>query len=169
MSVRPLLLFPDLRLTHPSKTIYKFDERLKHLANDLLDTLASSLGVGLAAPQIGVFERISLIDLRKAKKGGEDIRSKSPYFIVNPVLLLGKGTQRPREGCLSVPELLANVRRYREVKVRAQDLHGFEIYIHAFDFEALALQHEMDHLDGKLFLDRVYDIKTDIFRRKSAT
>jgi peptide deformylase len=164
MTVRKILFFPDDRLQKISEPIDDFGLSFQRLLQDLWDTLRASPGVGLAAPQIGIFKRVSVIDLTRRKaKGGE---SPASYVIANPVLIEGRGEQIPREGCLSVPDLLANVRRYESVVVKAQDETGAHRHVTAKGFEALALQHEMDHLDGKLFLDRVTDLKSDIFRRK---
>jgi peptide deformylase len=91
-----------------------------------------------------------------------------PFVIINPCLLEAEGTQMPREGCLSVPDLLANVRRAQKVRVRCLNERGEEMTIAAHGFEALALQHEIDHLEGRLFLDRVSNLKTDVFRRKGS-
>ena len=132
-----------------------------------MDTLRSTPGVGLAAPQIGVMERVSVIDFSRMKKKLKPAPCQDVRVLINPILLSGSGIQVPREGCLSIPDLLANVRRYEEVRVRIQDQMGAELILTASGFEALALQHEMDHLDGKLFIDRVLNLKTDVFRRKT--
>jgi len=168
MAVKKILLFPDPILSTSSQTILFDDADLKSLVEDLIDTLYKSPGVGLAAPQIGVLKKISVIDVRhrKLKNGQSPPANHGLLILINPVLLEGKGEQIPREGCLSVPDLLADVRRYQEVHVKTQTLEGEEKTIVASGFEALALQHEIDHLNGFLFLDRVSNIKTDIFRRK---
>jgi len=169
MAVRPILLFPHTTLSKPAQTVLMDPKSLKPLISDLLDTLYDSPGVGLAAPQIGIQKRVSVIDIgrSKSKGGGKKIEKFSRLLIlINPLLLQGQGLQIPREGCLSVPDFLANVRRYQSVKVRTQTLEGGEKIIDSQGFEALALQHEIDHLDGKLFLDRIVDLKTNLFRRK---
>lgn len=165
MSVRKLVYFPDKRLHASCQNVIDFGAGLAALISDLKDTLYAGPGVGLAAPQIGVNQRVSFIDI--SRKKGKPPQAHDGYVIVNPILLKGEGVQLPREGCLSVPDLLANVRRYQKVTVRAWNEKGEEKIIEAEGFEALALQHEMDHLDGKLFLDRVANLKTDIFRRKT--
>jgi peptide deformylase len=168
MAVRKILLFPEPLLTLPSQPVSHADPTLKDLIADLTDTLYKSPGVGLAAPQIGVLKQVSVIDVRHRKsKAGENHPSNHGLLVlINPVLVSGSGEQIPREGCLSVPDLLANVHRHKNVTVRTQLAHGGESLIHAAGFEALALQHEIDHLQGKLFLDRVNNVKTDIFRRR---
>ena len=168
MPVRPLHLFPDPLLSQPCHPVLDFGPNLKALAQDLIDTLESTPGVGLAAPQIGTLTRISYIDLTRHKgKQKVPLHRALRYFIVNPKIVRAAGNQVPREGCLSVPDLLGNVRRFNEVVVKSLDLEGNERLLEAQGFEALALQHEIDHLDGTLFLDRILDIKSDIFRRKS--
>lgn len=166
MPVQPIVFFPDRRLSQPCRTANRFDATLDALINDLIDTMEHSPGVGLAAPQIGVSERVSVIDVRRTRRKGENpVPNHGRLILINPILLSGRGRQLPREGCLSVPDLLANVRRYEEVTVRLQERNGGERIIRASGFEALALQHEIDHLDGKLFLDRVTNVRTDVFRR----
>ena len=166
MSVLEIRLFPDPVLTRSASPVQSYDARLKNLIRDLIDTMNASPGVGLAAPQVGVSLRVSVIDVRRSKRDSSDF-SHGLLALINPILLKGEGTQVPREGCLSLPELLANVHRYQRVTVRTQNTDGTDRLILAEGFEALALQHEIDHLDGKLFIDRVLNIKTDLFRRKS--
>src|ERR1044071_3265535 len=117
MSVRSLILFPDRGLSQPCEVVQEFGVALKNLLDDLRDTLYAGPGVGLAAPQIGVHRRVSFLDIHRGKKGkaGSSPKERGAYFIVNPVLLSGRGIQTPREGCLSIPDLLANVRRYQAV------------------------------------------------------
>ena len=124
-----------------------------------------SPGVGLAAPQIGVQKRVSVIDIGRVKKRGSSSYN-GPLVLINPKFIEGRGEQIPREGCLSVPDLLANIQRFETVLVETQKMEGGRKIIQAAGFEALAIQHELDHLDGKLFLDRISNIKTDLFRRK---
>lgn len=167
MSVKKILIFPDHHLIQASRLVTRFDDNLKNLVNDLTETLYAGPGVGLAAPQIGVTERVSVINVTRAsKKIHRTLHISHGYLVlINPILLQGEGLQIPREGCLSIPDLLGNVRRYQMVTVKSRDLEGGERIIKTNGFEALALQHEIDHLDGKLFLDRIMNTKTDIFRR----
>lgn len=168
MTIRPLVLFPDDRLSVPCKPVVHFDESLKSLIRDLKDTMYASPGVGLAAPQIGIQQQVSVIDTARANRGKPHLPSESHGFLVliNPVLLSTSGSQTPREGCLSIPDWLANVQRYEKVTVQTLNLRGESHVITSTGFEALALQHEIDHLHGVLFLDRVVNLKTDVFRRK---
>lgn len=169
MAVRPLCLFPNPLLSTPAKNVADFGNELHQLVTDLRDTLYKSPGVGLAAPQIGVSLRVSVIDIsrRKSSKAKPAAPNHGLITLVNPVLLKAQGRQIPREGCLSVPDFLADIRRYEQVTVQAQNENGEEFILTSTGFEALAVQHEMDHLDGKLFLDRVSNLNTDLFRRKS--
>lgn len=168
MAVRPIRLFPDPVLAELSKPVSVYGSTLKTLVQDLTDTMYHSPGVGLAAPQIGRLEQVSVIDVGRNRKKRPDV-CHGLLILVNPVLVQGWGVQIPREGCLSVPDLLANVSRYEKVRVRYQNDAGESLVLETSGFEALALQHEIDHLNGKLFLDRVTNIKTDIFRRHRST
>ena len=166
MAVRTLRLFPDPVLLQPCALVDLNDAGLPGLISDLTDTLAASPGVGLAAPQIGVGKQVSVIDVSKLKRK-PSVPNHGFVLVLNAEILKGEGEQIPREGCLSVPDLLANVKRFERVTVRIQTLDGSFCVIEAQGFEALAFQHELDHLQGRLYLDRVTNIKTDIFRRKS--
>ena len=168
MPIRPIRLFPDDILSSPCRMVEDFGPRTRALVQDLWDTLYHSPGVGLAAPQIGILLRLSVIDCSRKKNSSLPQRQASlgPVVLINPVLLESKGIQIPREGCLSVPDYLANVRRLDELTIQYQDLDGKTRLLSLKGFEALAVQHEMDHLEGKLFLDRVANLKTDLFRRK---
>ncbi len=167
MAVRPIKIFPDGVLSSPTQPFTQFGPSLKSLVEDLFDTLYASPGVGLAAPQIGVLRRVSVVDVSKRPlKKGLESSNQGPLVLINPVMVRGEGRQVPREGCLSVPEFLANVTRFHWVQIKAQDVQGEWRVLEAMGFEALAFQHEIDHLEGKLFLDRVTNIKTDVFRRK---
>lgn len=137
---------------------------LRELGQDLVDTMRVSPGcVGLAAPQIGVGKRAFCLDLTGHPKVSE------PHGLVvlfDPELVVAEGSEVGREGCMSVPDFTANVRRALRVIVRGIDMDGKERFYEAEGFEARAFQHELDHLDGKLILDRVASMKTDVFRRK---
>jgi peptide deformylase len=165
MTVRHIVTFPHPALSKSSETINNFGDELNKLIVDLWDTLYASPGVGLAAPQIGVLKRISVIDISRTKAASLLRHVEKKLILINPILLSATGVQIPREGCLSVPDFLANIKRYVSVKIRSQDEKGEERIIEAEGFLALAIQHEIDHLDGKLFLDRVANLRTDLFRR----
>jgi peptide deformylase len=136
----------------------------KALAADLLDTMfASASCVGVAAPQIGVSLRAFCVDVTGHKKADS---CHGPFVLFNPVLVLARHQELAREGCLSVPDFTGNVARATEVVVRGVTPDGTTRVIEANAFEARALLHELDHLDGLLFLDRVGSLSTDVFRRK---
>ena len=164
MPARPVVLYPDPRLQAPCAAVTDLAEA-RAAVQDLLDTMDAGppRTVGIAAPQIGVMARIAVVDTSRNPKhpGGH-----GPLVLVNPVLVACEGEQFFREGCLSLPDYTANIRRHQFITVEAIDLDGQPLRITAEGFEAVVLQHEMDHLDGILFLDRVANAKTDLFRRK---
>lgn len=166
MAVRAIRCFPDRILSEACQPV-RHPAAALTLVHDLRETLRSTPGVGLAACQIGVSLRVAIVDVSLARKLPEGSSNQGELILINPTLLSGTGEQIPREGCLSVPDLLANVLRHLEVVVRTDTFHGDERIIRGRGFEALALQHEIDHLEGKLFLDRVANLKTDLFRRKT--
>ncbi len=134
------------------------------IAADLLATMRASPGcVGIAAPQIGEEIRMVVVDVTGHRK---TTSAHGELVLVNPAIALGDATEVAREGCLSLPDLTANVRRARTVEMRALDTRGQPVTIATEGFEARCLQHELDHLDGLLFLDRVDSLVDDVFRRK---
>ena len=165
MPIRPVLLVPDARLKQPCAPVEHFDAELRELVADLEDTMRSNPGcVGIAACQIGVLKRVAIVDTTVHKKHGPD--SQGRMVLINPVITRRGGERMGREGCLSLPDFTANVRRAMDVTVQYQDEHGVTRTMHSTDFEAVALQHEVDHLEGILFLDRVANLTTDVFPRK---
>ncbi|MHB1705402.1 MAG: peptide deformylase, partial [Acidithiobacillus sp.] len=131
--------------------------------DDLMETMrAGPGGVGIAAPQVGRLQRIVVVDVRP--KLGDDCHGL--MVLVNPELIAWEGVAVGREGCMSVPDFTGNVIRAEQIRVQAQDIHGKDRLYECAGFEARAVQHEMDHLDGLLFLDRLVSRKTDLFRRK---
>lgn len=168
MAVREVLLVPDARLKKSCERVESFDESLQQIIEDLEDTRCASPGcVGIAAPQIGVLQRIAIVDTSGHKKYGE---VSSGYFVmINPVIVRAEGERLGREGCLSLPDFTANVRRAFEVEVEYSTPKGKLEKLIAEDFEAVVIQHEVDHLNGILFLDRVANLATDVFARKQAS
>ncbi len=164
MPVRPVVRLPEpvlKRLCEPVKEIGP-DELA--LAADLLDTMAASPScVGVAAPQIGVARRAFCVDVTGHRKADS---CHGTFVLFNPVVVLARHQEIAREGCLSVPDLTGNVARATEIVVRGLSPDGTTRVIEANAFEARALQHELDHLDGKLFIDRVGSLATDVFRRR---
>ena len=161
MTGRPVLEIPNPALKRVCAKVGHVDAAL---ATDLLDTMRVSPGcVGLAAPQIGDGRRAFCLDVSVHPKGRPH---HGEFVLFDPEVLLAEGAEVRREGCLSVPHYTADVRRAIRMVVRGIDETGAERYIDATGFEARALQHEIDHLDGLLILDRVTNARTDIFRRK---
>ncbi|MBS2000934.1 MAG: peptide deformylase [Cyanobacteria bacterium SZAS LIN-5] len=167
MAILPILLYPDERLKQISAPIEAIDDAVKSLIDDLLETLYESPGcVGIAAPQVGALQRMVIVDASRNAKAGSN---HGRMILINPEVLFSEGEVMAREGCLSLPHLTANVKRAQHIKVRAQNEHGEWWEFESSDFEARVVLHEMDHLDGLLFLDRVASLKTDVFRRKRYT
>jgi peptide deformylase len=161
MPVRDVVAIPNPVLKRPSHPCEQADA---DLAADLLDTMRASPGcVGLAAVQFGVLRRAFCVDVSSHPKGEPH---HGLVILFDPELLLSEGSEVRREGCMSVPHFTADVRRAVRVVVRGTDEHGKERVISASGFEARAFQHELDHLDGRLILDRVASLRTDVFRRK---
>lgn len=165
MPARPLVFYPDPRLKTVCAPVADITGDIRAAAQDLLDTMDGGppRTVGIAAPQIGVLSRIAVVDTSRNPKhpAGHGL-----LLLVNPRIVAQGGEQFFREGCLSLPDYTANIRRFQSVTVEALDLDGTPISVDAEGFEAVVLQHEVDHLDGLLFLDRVANAKTDLFRRK---
>jgi peptide deformylase len=154
---------PHAVLAIPTLTVQVFDDALAQLATDLLDTMRASPGcVGLAAPQIGVSQRVAVIDLRGHKKAPTN---HGELVLVNPVIEASRDTDDAREGCMSVPDFTGDVTRASSLTLAWQDEHGRAFRDDFVAFEARAVQHELDHLDGLLFLDRVRG-REAVFRRK---
>jgi len=166
MPILPILQFPDPRLKEKSDPVAVVSDEVYSFVDDLLETMRASPGcVGIAAPQVGVSRRIVAVDVSGHRRGSQE-ENHGLLVLVNPEILAMGGKQLVREGCMSVPDYTANVQRAQWVLVDALDREGKQIILEAIGFEAVAIQHEVDHLDGYLFLDRVSSIKTDLFRRK---
>ena len=166
MAILPILQFPDPRLKEKSAPVTGVTAEVSAFIDDLLETMRASPGcVGIAAPQVGMASRIIVVDVSTHRRGGQE-ENHGLLVLVNPEILAMGGKQLVREGCMSVPDYTANVQRAQWVLVDALDREGKQTILEAIGFEAVAIQHEVDHLDGYLFLDRVSSIKTDLFRRK---
>ncbi len=162
---RDIILVPDARLTTPCAPVERFDEALRGLVEDLTDTMRGGVGsVGVAAPQIGEMWRVAVVDTSGHRKFGA--QSQGFFALVNPRIVAREGEWEGREGCMSLPDFTANVRRAQSVTVQFQNLKGELQTLDCEGFEAVAMQHEIDHLDGILFLDRVSNLQTDVFPRK---
>ena len=163
MAVLSILTYPDPRLQRKADPVSVFDDDLHHFIDDLTETMyAGPGGVGIAAPQVDRPQRIVIVDVRP--KLGEDCHGL--MVLINPELAAWEGMAVGREGCMSVPDFTGNVIRAERIQVQAQDASGRERSYECEGFEARAIQHEMDHLDGFLFLDRLVSRKIDLFRRK---
>jgi peptide deformylase len=165
VAVRPVLLYPDPRLTRVARALGPGEGALAaQVAADLVDTMRSfPRCVGVAAPQIGAAVRVVVVDCSEHPRATVH---HGLLALVNPRVVSSAGAEVGREGCLSIPELTANVRRATAVTVEALDASGEPARVEAEGFEARALQHEIDHLDGLLFLDRVASLELDVFRRR---
>jgi peptide deformylase len=165
MAVRPVVLYPDPRLKTPCAPAAEVDDRLRAVAQDLLDTMDTGppRTVGIAAPQVGAMDRVVIVDTSRNPKypAGHGL-----LVLVNPQITAHEGEQFFREGCLSLPDYTANIRRRQRITVQALTLDGDSIRLDAEGFEAVVLQHEIDHIDGILFLDRIANLKTDLFHRQ---
>jgi peptide deformylase len=163
MAVLELLQYPDPRLKQVSTTVQKFDAQLHTFISDLEQTMhAGPGGVGIAAPQVARFERIVIVDVSSKPK----IRQHGRLVLVNPEILTWEGMAKGREGCMSVPDYTGNIIRAEQIHLKAWDESGNEQEYEMQGFEARAVQHEIDHLDGILFLDRLVSRRHDLFRRK---
>jgi peptide deformylase len=164
MAVKDIVKYPDPRLKVTSDSVYQIDKYILQTIKDLSDTLdAYPHTVGIAAPQIGITLRIIIIDASK-KRNCRDNHGK--LVLINPEIYSYDGLLQFREGCLSIPDFTANINRAKEVSVCYYDTAFKRQFVKASDFEAVLLQHEIDHLNGVLFLDRVISKRTDLFRRK---
>ena len=161
MAKRPILVLPDARLRAIADPIEKIDDSIKELARDMLETMYDAPGIGLAAPQIGEMKRMVVMDL--AKDGEEP----APLVMINPeILKFSDETVTTEEGCLSIPELYYDVERPAEVTVRYTDLDGKTVEKDATDRLAICIQHELDHLDGVLYIDYLSRLKRDRVLKK---
>lgn len=161
MTVLNLLYYPDERLHQVSSPVTEFNSELKQLVADMFETMYADEGIGLAAPQINVFKRIVVIDLVGKKL------PENQLTLINPVFISQEGETGFEEGCLSVPELRAHIDRYQEVVVKAQNINGGYFQINAKDLFAICIQHEIDHLNGKLFIDYLSPLKRNLYRNKA--
>lgn len=163
MPILKIREFPDPILKKICSEVASFDNDLESFINDLIETMQfNKFCVGIAAPQVGNLQRIIIIDVSRARKPQP---SNGLLVLINPVILESSDFKIVREGCLSIPDFTANVKRAMKIKVQFQDKNGEIHYLETKDFEAHAIQHERDHLDGILFLDRITNPASDLFRR----
>jgi len=163
MAERPIIVAPDQRLKKHAQPVERVDDELRRLMDDMLETMYAAPGVGLAAPQVGVGQRILVADVSGQ---GED---PCPYRMVNPELVsTGEETETREEGCLSLPEVYAEITRPSQATVRYLDENNAERTLEAEGFLATVLQHEIDHLNGVLFIDYLSSLKRNMILRRLA-
>jgi peptide deformylase len=163
MAIREIKKYPDPVLTKKTAPVGAMNEDLGRLIDDMVETMHAAPGVGLAANQVGVPLQVAVIDIGSHEEEGK----KHPLVIlINPEIVSQEGSVTDEEGCLSVPDFTDKVKRAARVKVRARDRAGRTFELEADGLMAKALQHEIDHLNGILFIDRLSPIKKSIFRRK---
>ena len=163
MALLDILVFPDPVLKQASDTVTSFDDEFKQFVADLDETRLAAPGcVGIAAPQVGRFQRVALVDV----SGNPKHKNNGYMVLVNPEIIKWEGYKKGREGCLSVPDYTGNVMRATSSVLEAQDANGDMQRYECEGFEARAVQHEIDHLDGLLFLDRLVSRRNDLIERK---
>ena len=155
-----IVKYPEPVLSQPGEPVTEFNAELKQLVDDMFETMYSSQGIGLAAPQVAVSKRVTVIDLSQGKNPEEKL------VLVNPEVILREGKQYEEEGCLSFPEIREKVQRAAKVRIRAQDLKGKWFEMDGEELLSRAFQHEIDHLDGMLFIFRMSSLKRDLVLRK---
>jgi peptide deformylase len=160
MALRKILTYPAPELKEAAARVENIDGQIDELTRDMAETMYAAPGVGLAATQVGVHQRVIVVDVDQENPG------KNLLTLINPIIAEREGTIVWEEGCLSVVDYTAEVRRSAEVLVKAWTVDQKEVEIEADRLLAVALQHEIDHLDGKLFIDRISALKRDLYRRK---
>jgi peptide deformylase len=160
MSVLPILTYPDPILKRASKPVQGPLDSLRSLVEDMVETMYAAPGVGLAAPQVGHALRLIVADVSNHQEGTDLIT------LVNPEILWADGEILWEEGCLSVPDLVVEIPRSERLRVGGYDLSGNRVEIEAEGLLAIAFQHELDHLEGRLIVDRVSSLKRELYRRK---
>lgn len=160
MAVLKIKKYPEKVLKKKALPVSSFDGQLQNLIDDMIETMYAAPGVGLAAPQVGVSRRLAVVDISTKEE-------KAPLLVlVNPVFVSREGEVEFEEGCLSLPEYTARIKRAEKVAVRAMDREGKNMEIECEGLLAIALQHEMDHLDGILLIDRISPVKREFFKKR---
>lgn len=158
MGILTILEFPDDRLRKKAEPVKAVDGKIRQLLDDMLETMYASKGIGLAATQINVQKRVVVIDVSEEKN--------APLCLINPVIIEKNGVKESEEGCLSVPGFFENVSRAEHIKIKALDREGQEFELEAAELLAVCIQHEIDHLDGKLFVDYLSTLKRQRIKAK---
>lgn len=151
MAILDILNYPDDRLRTVAKPVENVDDAIKQLVDDMFETMYSAPGIGLAATQVNVHQQVIVIDISEQKD--------QPLCLINPEIIAEEGTERCEEGCLSVPDIYESVERSEKVTVKAMDRNGDEYTLDADGLLAVCIQHEIDHLKGKLFVDYLSPLK----------
>ena len=158
--IHEVIKYPDPVLSKPAADVTVFDKDLATLVNEMFDSMYAAQGIGLAAPQISISQRITVIDTSFKE------RPEDKIVLINPEIVEREGQQFEEEGCLSLPEIREKVKRAAWVKVRAQNVTGHAIEVEGTELLARALQHEIDHLNGILFIDHLSRLKRDLVHRR---
>lgn len=158
MACLPILHYPDPRLRNRAQFVAMVDDSIRRLVDDMFETMYEAPGIGLAAPQVGASIRVIVIDISDEKT--------QPVCLINPEIIDSVGAEEMEEGCLSVPSVFEKVTRAEKVIVRAQDREGLWRQFEAEGLLAVCIQHEIDHLEGKLFVDYLSDLKRQRIRKK---
>jgi peptide deformylase len=182
MAKLKIFTFPDAILTKKALPIARVEKAHYKIADDMFETMYDAPGVGLAANQVGLLERILVLDVEydyeelkdelTAPPAGSEVfgrhavTRRKPIILINPEIIHKEGKTAISEGCLSVPEFTAEVPRAKKLKVEYRDIDGLTKTLDAEDYLAVAIQHEMDHLDGKLFIDRLSPLKKELAQKK---
>ena len=157
-----ILIYPHPSLRRKSEPVDDFNEETKLLANNMLETMYSGAGVGLASPQVGVNIRLLVIDVDQV----DENKGKNPHIIFNPEIISNDGEIEHTEGCLSLPGLSVNNKRWNRIKLKYQDENGINKELEAEGLFSIAIQHEMDHLDGRLLLDYITPVQQDMYLKE---
>ena len=158
MAKLPILEYPDPRLRITAEPVTKVDAAIKQLVADMLETMYAAPGIGLAATQVDVHKRVLVIDISEAQD--------DPVCLINPEIVAAEGKAFGEEGCLSVPDIYEKVERAESIRVKALDREGEPIEFEAEDLLAVCIQHEMDHLDGRLFVDYLSELKRQRLKKR---
>lgn len=158
MAILDILKFPDPRLRNSAKPVKKVDAEVRTLADDMLETMYKAPGIGLAATQVGVARQVLVVDISEERD--------QPLVLINPQIVAAEGEEEMEEGCLSVPGFYEKVKRAERVRVKALDREGEELDLELDGLLAVCVQHEIDHLHGKLFVDYLSRLKRERIRKK---
>lgn len=160
--IKKIITYPNQILKEIASPITEIDDELRQTIADMMETMFDAPGAGLAAPQIGISKQLVVINTSER----EDDSDRKAIALINPEIFDGQGFEVDTEGCLSIIDYKAKVKRFKKIKVRALDATGKEIEFEAEDFFARVIQHEYDHLQGKLFIDRISSLKRGLYKKK---